>query len=357
MKIIITVTSDIIFDQRVQKIARSLVGFGNELIIICRKKKEVETIRLPFEIKYINCIFSRTLFFYLEYNCRLFFKLIFSKFDLVCACDLDTILGAGLAAKWNKKKLFFDAHEFFEQSVEILDHKWKQQIWEQIARFCLPWTSDRYTVSNSLADIMEKKYGLHFKVIRNVPPKVKLPVVRNPEKVIWYQGAVNKGRGLELIIACLEDLQDYSFHIAGDGDILKILKSLVKEKHLESRVKFYGRLSYSQMLAFSSVARIGVDLLESSSLSYYYSLSNKTFDYMMFGLPSIQMNFPEYAILNKSSPTGVLINRLDKLSFISAVRQLEDRVFYQKCIEACKLQAEIYNWDAEEKNLAEIYKF
>ncbi|MBK9729159.1 MAG: glycosyltransferase [Saprospiraceae bacterium] len=354
-RIVITVTTDISYDQRVQKIAQSLHDFGYQVQVIGRKKANSKGIDSEFKTRLINCFFSRSILFYAEYNVRLFFILLFSRLDVICSCDLDTLLAGGFVSKLRNKKLVFDAHEYFEESIEIIGNKKVQKTWEMIARICIPWTQDRYTVSESLAKIFKQKYSFDFELIRNLPILLQIenPITR--DKIIWYQGAVNEGRGLDQVIDWMQNLDSYALHIAGDGDMVDQLKEKTRALHLENRVIFYGRLDYQQLVDNARSAFVGLDLLESKSPSYYYSLSNKTFDYMHSGLPSIQMNFPEYLKIQEEFRTGILLKKLDKQNFLNAIQQLEDENFYNQCVLECKRAAIIYNWDLEAIKLKEIY--
>ena len=231
-----------------------------------------------------------------------------------------------------------------------------KKIWEWIGKLCMPRTQWRYTVSQSLALALSDKYGMEFKVIRNVPIRTFPAVKETRQKIIWYQGAINYGRGLECMMECMHELKDYSFYLAGDGDIISDLQQKIVESGLEARVHFLGRLSNLQLSEYSALAHVGIDLLESASKSYYLSLSNKTFDYIQAGLPAIQMNFPEYREIHRQYKVGVLIEKVAKENILNAIRQLEDSGFYENCILACKEASKIFNWEREEKELIELYE-
>ncbi|HRG68954.1 MAG TPA: glycosyltransferase [Saprospiraceae bacterium] len=355
MKVIITVTTDIQFDQRVRKIASSLTNAGHDVLVIGRYKAAFEPKPDSFKKQWISCWFKRSACFYAEFNIRLFLILMFKSFDRLYACDLDTLLGAGLAAKIKIKKLIFDAHEYMEESVELRKKKWISSIWSFIGRLSIPWTDVRLTVSDSLANELASKYKLNFLVLRNVPYIQKTQPDVLHKKIIWYQGAINEGRGLELVLDCLIDLPEYQFHLAGTGDILELLKMRSLQLGLEGRVQFYGRLSYEEMLRHASMAFVGIDLLESDSKSYWFSLSNKTFDYMQAQLPIIQMNFPEYKKIHNQFNTGVLLESFTDIDFINAIRQLEDHDYYLKCKHNSKSASEFYNWEKEQKILLAVF--
>ena len=92
-KIIFSVTNDLVYDRRMIRIGESLGTEGYEVVLVGRQLKDSQ----PFNnqwIKYkrFKLFFNKGKFFYLEYNLRLFFWLLFQRFDIVCGIDLDTIL-------------------------------------------------------------------------------------------------------------------------------------------------------------------------------------------------------------------------------------------------------------------------
>ena len=91
-KIILTVTNDLTYDQRMQKICRSLSGAGYTVELVGRKKSDsISLATEPYLQTRITCIFNKGKLFYVEYNLRLLFYLTFRNFDAACAIDLDTI--------------------------------------------------------------------------------------------------------------------------------------------------------------------------------------------------------------------------------------------------------------------------
>ncbi|MDQ3141044.1 MAG: glycosyltransferase [Bacteroidota bacterium] len=354
-KIIITVTSDILHDHRVQRIASCLVENWFDVLIIGRTKTKITSSDLGFKVKYLNCIFKSSVLFYAEYNVRLVFYLLFKKFDSLYSCDLDTLSGASLISLIKRKRLLFDAHEYFEESPEIVGKKWVQKTWEGIARMCLPLCSIRITVSESLAKALEQKYNLSFSVIRNVP-NLSIYEINQLEKgkVIWYQGVLNKGRGLEEIIRTMALLPEYKLYLAGEGDIQHELKRLVVELNLHSSVTFLGRLSQNELKEQIVRARIGLNLLSNESLNYYYSLANKTFDYIQANLPALHMNFPEYSQLMTKYKVGLLLNDLEIESLRQSIIKLEEDTFYNSCVENCSKAAKEFCWENEKIKLIQL---
>jgi hypothetical protein len=103
-KIVFTVTNDLNYDQRMIRICTSLTHAGYDCLLVGYTLSDSKALnKQDFRQKRINCIFKKGKPFYLEYNLRLFFFLLFSKMDGICAIDLDTILPCYLRNEGNRK--------------------------------------------------------------------------------------------------------------------------------------------------------------------------------------------------------------------------------------------------------------
>jgi len=362
VKIICTVTNDLTYDQRMLRICDSLSNAGHEVRLIGRKRNfSIPLKSQTYNQKRLRCFFEKGKLFYLEYNLRLFFFLLFAKFDLVCSVDLDTILPGYLAAMWKKKICVYDAHEYFQEVPEVVNRPFTKWVWENVARFTIPNLTHCYTVCESLAILFEAKYGTRFEVIRNVPlrQKFKKETRRKEGKtVLLYQGVLNEGRGLEEIIRALPSMENVGLWLAGEGDLSLPLRELVKKLSLEKEVQFFGNLRPDELKKITKQATIGLNLLENKGLNYYYSLANKAFDYIQAGLPSINMDFPEYRKINEKFEVFLLIENLEAETIAAAVRKLATDESYYKLLEVnCLKAGREFNWEKEERKLLAFYKF
>lgn len=359
-KIIFTVINDLNYDQRMIRICKSLVGDGYDVQLVGRKLNNSKPLQnQPFQQKRFNCFFQKGKFFYLEYNLRLFFFLLLEKYDAVCAIDLDTVLPAFYVARWRKKKMIYDAHEYFTEVPEVVRRPQVKKIWEWVAEKTIPKCTYCYTVGDSLAKIFKEKYSTPFEVIRNVPEgnKIQTDEFENQTNIILYQGALNEGRGLEEMLEAMTAINDAQFWLVGEGDLSDFLRKKTKELQIEDKVKFLGYLLPQELRKITPQATIGINFLHQTSLNYYYSLANKTFDYALAKVPAIHMGFPEYKHLMKEYEVGILINDLKKETILNAVNKLlQEKEFYQKLKNNCKQASQVWNWQQEEKKLLAFYK-
>ena len=102
-----------------------------------------------FKQKRLRCFINKVKMVFIKYNIRLFFWLLFSKFDAVCSIDLDSIMVGYFSTRLRRKKLVYDAHELFTELPELIDRPTKA-MWSAIERKIIPKVDLAYTVCDSL---------------------------------------------------------------------------------------------------------------------------------------------------------------------------------------------------------------
>ena len=138
--IVFTVTNEISYDQRMQRICSSLSAEGYRVTIIGVKRSASPAIPIPplygkaYEQKRIQCFFLKGPLFYIEFNIRLTLLLLWLSYDYVCAIDLDTVLAVLASTTIKRKKRVYDAHEFFTEMKEVRTRPLISAIWRTIEK-------------------------------------------------------------------------------------------------------------------------------------------------------------------------------------------------------------------------------
>lgn len=352
-------TNDLSYDQRMQKICTSLGQHGYDVTLIGRKLRQSKPVNFPhFKPYRLFCFFTKGPLFYAEYNARLFWKLLFSKQDIICSVDLDTLPACALAAQMKKKKWTFDAHEYFVEVPEVVSRKWVKKIWGFIEKKWVPKAHARYTVGPELAQLLSKRLSCTFEVVRNMPyaNNNTNPSQAQQPYFILYQGALNPARGIEAMIDAMEWIPELEFHIVGKGPLENDLKKRVAEKKLQNKVRFLGFMEPQTLAQYTQKAFLGLNVSEPIGLSYYYSLNNKFFDYIQAGIPSLINAFPEYINLNNQYQVGELCesNPMDLAKKANELIKNPERYTFLKnqCLEAAKT----LHWKTEQPKLRSIYE-
>ena len=355
--IVFTVTNDLVTDQRMQRIVGTFVEAGYTVKLVGRALSDSPSAaHLGFPVKRFRCMINKGKLFYLEYNLRLAFWLFFNRFDCLWSVDCDTAWPARLVCGVKRKKWVFDAHELFSRVPEVIDRKRVQQFWRHTEKMAFSSADLCITVGPMLGGWVESEYGRKGEVVRNMPP-LKNGVDYKPkgEKYVLYQGALNKGRGLENLIKAMHQV-DCKLLIAGEGDLSRQLRDLTKQEGLQEKVIFLGKLPPAALPDITAGAWVGYNVSEPMGLSYQLSLNNKFFDYVHAGLPSLINPFPEYQKLNEEFEVGVITN--PEVSEIARNLQylLENNDTHLRLSQNCINARAVWSWENEKLHLLTIFE-
>ncbi|MEO5647461.1 MAG: glycosyltransferase [Chitinophagaceae bacterium] len=356
-RIFFTVTNDLNYDQRMIRICTTLANTGFDVVLVGRKMKNSIVLKTEvFRQKRLNCFFSKGKLFYIEYNTRLFFFLLFQKIDCICAIDLDTILPVYFISRIKKVPRVYDAHELFCEMKEIVTRKNIYRFWKRVEKFAVPKFPNGYTVNKPIAEEFNKMYGVNYEVIRSIAVLKDFEVHEKKERYLLYQGAVNEGRSFETLIPAMKDVNS-KLLICGDGNFMQEVKELVAQNKLEDKIEFKGKIPPSDLNHYTNNAYIGLTLFDDRGLSNYFSLANRFFDYIHAGIPQVCVDFPVYRELNNQYHVAVLVNDLSPLNLAKELNHmLEDKELYESLVKNCLATRKILNWQEEEKRLLKFYK-
>lgn len=359
MHIILAVTNDISTDQRVIRTAHTLHNMKARVTIIGRRlAKPLEYIDLRFKAIRMNLVFNKGPLFYAEYNLRLFLRLMIMKADILISNDLDTLPAVYLASKIRNTALVYDSHEYFTEVPELLGRRGVQRVWKWLESLMMPHILYACTVSSPIARAYQDKYGIKMQVIRNLPFKrdqtiQPLPALKNgSEKIILYQGSLNKGRGLELAIQAIQFTNNVRLVIIGKGDLENKLKQLVLTLGLQDRITFTGRISPDQLIGYTIQADLGISLEEDLGLNYRFALPNKVFDYIQAEVPVLVSDLPEIRSLVEEYKVGLINHSLnaEELGVLfTGILNNEDQLRVWKS--NLKIAAAELCWEKEEPKL------
>ena len=356
-RICLTVTTDLSYDQRMIRICTSLTEAGYETLLVGRKKKgSIALVNHLYRQKRLFTFFEKGKLFYIEYNIRLFFFLLFQQTDLFCAIDLDSILPVWAVSAIKRKKRVYDAHELFCEMKEVVTRPAIYRTWKKIETFCVPKFLWGYTVNQPIADEFKNMYGVHYAVIRNVPFLKPIDKAIEKEKFIIYQGSVNEGRSFETLIPAMQWI-DIPVVICGDGNFMDKLKQLTSKYNVADKVILKGLIEPGELRLLTQKALIGITLFENNGKSNYLSLANRFFDYIHAGTPQLCVDYPAYSEINNLAQIAVVVKDLSPENIAQHINALiNDKVLYTQLRNNCFELREQINWDKEKQTLILFYK-
>ena len=369
-RILISVTSDLSTDQRVNRTATTLKEAGYRVLVIGRSlKTSIELSPKRYRSIRFKLLAEKGPMFYALYNIRLFWFLLWHHADIIVSNDLDTLPANFLAAKLKKIPLVYDSHEYFTGVPELINRPKVQRIWKKIESYCLPKVDYAITVNESIARLFKEEYNKDFNVIRNVPLITK-PFLSEREKlrselglpkskkIIILQGAgINIDRGAEELVEAMKYLTDYLLLIVGGGDVIPDLKKIVGEENLKDCVWFISKQPIEILRKYTAASNLGITLDKANNINYKLSLPNKLFDYIHAGIPVLSSDLPELKNIVVGYNIGKICPDHDPKNISSLIEEMLSSDEQIKTWEDnTAIAARELNWDKEKERLLSIFK-
>lgn len=368
--IIISVTSDLVTDQRVHNAAMALTQKGVNVILVGRKLNRNLTLEArSYKTHRFNLWFNKGFLFYASYNLRLFLFLLFTKADILLANDLDTLAANYFVSKFKGIPLVYDNHEYYTGVPELEHRPFVRKFWKSIERFIFPKLNHIYTVNDSIAALYQKEYNKKVDVVRNIPAikisnekpdkeiiKKELGIESN-KKIIVLQGAgINIERGAEEAVEAMKYIDTAVLLIIGGGDVMVVLKEAVQQNNLGKKVVFKDKMPYLELLNYTRSADLGLTLDKDTNLNYRFSLPNKLFDYIHANIPVLCSPVVEVKKIVEQYNIGTVIENHDPQHIAEKIKFMladENRIAEWK--KNLKAAAEELSWSNEEKKLLKVF--
>ena len=142
--------------------------------------------------------------------------------------------------------------------------------------------------------------------------------------------------------------------VVGYGYHRPTLEADVRRRGLTDRVKFFGPIPNDELLRWTAAADIGLCNIVNSSLSYYTSLPNKLFEYIIAGVAVLGSDSPEIGRIVTEEGIGEVADPVDPADLARAAQAILDDLHRYRS--ATTAAARKYNWSIEERKLLEVYE-
>lgn len=297
---------------------------------------------------------------------ELFIKIIVYAFivrpKIVHCHDVNVLPAAILIKLFFGSKIVYDAHELESDKngikkteariIKILE----KYAWEKIDLFI--------SVSPSIIKWYENTYGPKKSILVLNAPELSKAFIRdknkkntyfhslydipNDELVFVYLGLLTKGRGIDIYLDAFKNLKVRS-HIVfvGYGE----LSTMIKNASYESpRIHMHEPVAHDKVVELVSAADVGLCLVEKVSLSDYYCLPNKLFEYVFSDLRIIASKFPDIEEIVKRYNMGLCCDP-DSKSFIDSI------IAYEKGeVTGSVLNVNELSWSSQKIKIITAYK-
>jgi len=288
-----------------------------------------------------------------------------SRPDVVHAHDVNTLPTAWAATVLTRSILVYDAHEV---STSREGYNNFRRLVGCVEKLLMPRAAAVITTTYTRAKFFARAYGIRRPLVLQNRPRYQIMTHRTPNlrlelglsrnwPIVLYQGGLQQGRGLEILLDAALRVTNAYFVFIGGGRLEEVLKFRVHSLGLEDRVFFIPTVPLVELPNYTASADIGVQPIENTCLNHFSTDSNKLFEYMMAGLPIVATSMPEIRKLVKGYNMGLIVEPGDVSALASAIQALVDDVDMRVRMGNMALKASRHlSWEEQEEKLLALYR-
>ena len=272
---------------------------------------------------------------------------------------------APLAARL-RASVIYDAHDFYRGIEPIerqrsFDRNRLRPFFDQLEARVVAAADAVVTVSEGVADLMERAFGRRAMVVRNchderrdrsdVPPLRTVLGLSAEDYLCVVVGNYKPGMAVSVAADALALLPE-RFHFAFLGRGYEGIVAKLQDHPAAGRLHFGRFVAPDAIVPSIGSADIGLLIYEPYSENYRYALPNGFFQIIAAGLPIVRAPLPEIEATIGHRPVGVCLTRLDPVTLAQAiVRCAGDAEAYRA--NAAALAREL-RWEIEEARLQRL---
>jgi len=283
-----------------------------------------------------------------------------ARFDIIHACDFDTVLPALCIARLFRKRLVYDIFDFYADMLRNVP-----TLIKKIIRTVDLWVigkADAVIIADeSRKEQIKGGRPKLLEVIYNSPQN--FTVVQDGEKNVQdayqlrivYVGLLQVERGLLEMLEVMAKHPEWRLDLAGFGGDEAVILSTASRL---SNVTFHGRLPYAQALKLMAEADVLFATYDPKIPNHRYASPNKVFEAMMLGKPIIVARGMGVDKLVEQYRIGFIVEYGDVEELEKVLYELTKWTEEQKRAFAFYAQrafSERFAWEKMEKALIALY--
>ncbi|WP_323883181.1 glycosyltransferase [Aeromonas hydrophila] len=279
-------------------------------------------------------------------------------------CHDTVVLPLGVLCKlFTRAKLIYDAHELesdrngLSKTLGKLTFVVEKSLWLFIDALIVvspsieKWYLENVGVKKSIIVMNSPEYPPSEDKGENTDHEYLRRHFDIPEesKIFLYIGLLAPGRGIEMLVNVFSSVDNASLVFIGYGPLSAKLKSYA---HKGMNIYVHDAVAHYDVVPIVKSADFGFCLIENVSLSDYYSLPNKLFEYAFSGIHVIGSNFPDIKYVVEHYGLGQICNLCEeelKICVEAVILEQPPTVDRHSLVEL--------SWDNQASKLISLYKY
>ena len=369
-RVVITRANSLASDPRVMKIARALREGGYEVMLVgwnmVGDQPDFEHLdgfacyRLAVPARFGRGMVN--MFHQLRWQIALFSWLTRHRheYDLIHACDFDTVLAALGCKMFFRKKVVYDIFDFYADMLRATPGLVKRAIHFVDIRAIN--TADALILADDAR--FEQVRGAHprrsvviYNALEDLPPaeqKTQEPEDTKRGMRLAYFGNLQVERGLLELLEVLTSHPEWRLDLGGFGGDKTLIQSKASQL---ANVTWHGQVPYERVLELSHLADILFATYDPRILNNRYASPNKLFEAMLLGKPIIVAQGTNMDRIVLETGCGVVVPYGSPSDLESALQSLQEKPELRRQLGANARRAfeTTYNWQSMQKRLLQLY--
>lgn len=283
------------------------------------------------------------------------------EYDVIHACDFDTVLPALLVAGIWQKPLVYDIFDFYADMLRSTPRPIRNAI--RVIDLLAITKSDAVILADrarieQLAGRKPEKLALIYNTPEDRSHDIwasKADVRHDGEFRIAFIGLLQVERGLQELLDIFASRREWILDLAGyggdEGAIVSRAKSL-------PNVRFHGRIPHLRALELTDQADALVATYDPRIPNHRYASPNKLFEAMMLAKPIVVARGTNMDRIVEANGCGLVVEYGNTTDLEAALSRLANEPVLRSALGAAGRSAyeRHYNWEEMERRLINLYQ-
>jgi glycosyltransferase involved in cell wall biosynthesis len=364
------------WDVRVEKVCKSLISNGFEVLLLSRWFDEINEFDLidGINIKRIGFHKPKYIFTPIPYNSNWYKaiekSIIDFKPDLIIVREILLADQSGKLARKHKIPIIMDMAENYPAAMRawkkyskniiprLITHSFK--IPDKVEKNTLKLMTAIITVCDEQNERLISQYHIkseNIEIVHNTPFKnwVKRENrITNDKIVFGHHGSTTDDKKIiNFIYAFINVHKSYpnlELHLAGYGESFDEIEELINKTNSSLFIKILGKYNHNELQQLINSFDYGVLPYQISDFNNT-TIHNKIFDYLAFGKPVLVSEAKPISRLVKQVNNGVVVDCEETYKIETGIIELLNKSYNEMSANSVKAFEEKYNWEIDEKRL------
>lgn len=363
MRVLMTVSNDVVHDSRVIKEARALRDAGHEVRIIGWDRSGTMAARETWDGLEIRRVLTRGALRLLGTDLlrnpswwgRAYRLARTEPFDVVHCHDLDTLPIGVRLRNATDRPLVYDCHEIFGYMIEEDVPRFVTDYAFRMERRLAPSADRIIAVNAAVKEYIDRVSGKDSVLVQNVHELVPNGYVAPPAApfTVLYIGTLHKSRFVLPSIDVVGAIPEARLVIGGSKALAPQVRSACAR---HPNTQFLGPVPFERVLPMTREAHAVLSMYDPFPRINQVGLPNKIFEAMAAGRPSIVTEGLFMARLVEKEGCGIAVPYTEE-GLRGAITRLREDPSLAERLGRSGLAAHQreYNWDAERRRLLGLY--